>query len=742
MARIDSYTSISPTTDDYLLGTDDPSGGGVTRNFTVQSIIDLTSQTLGDTNDYLDDITVEAGYAADASDTATITFSVGEQADLTLNLGGAAFKAANHYATSTALTDHIDDTTQPHSLDSIVGSGTITAAKLSGNPGNGTTGQVLLSDGSGGFSWGNDQDDNDNYYLTSVTRPDSSSNDVLFTITGGSNVTAEVFNEGAFLSKSEIRADVKSNVNFVANDFSFLGSLATKDKVSAADINENAIINSKIKDNTIEESKLKITNNPVDGYVLTADGADGNMQWVQNSSSNYYVSNISRGGTNNTTITFTYGGGYTPSPAVEYTFGEGAFANIGTTGNDVAAGNHSHVITDIGDRGALSELSTVGTSEIDDDAVTAAKLQPTTVGTNGQVLSIDGAGDLQWINSSAQSIPTLRLLPTSIGTASQVLRVNSGATAVEYVDLSVGKTEINAIGNATAGKILAIDQNNDLVWANEGEVTLSANSISTGMIQDDAVTPAKISVFEDNITSTTAGHILVSDGTVFDNVAMSGDAIITSAGEVKLVLDDLPAYTGHIESTSKIPIAIYDPNTVFTGDDAVRTKHVTLSTLINQLAGNGGDESITTETYQTNFGTVNNAGFKVKDNGIRYKHLGLEFTTRDANVTLASGSASKDIDFDSKAVYEVTLPVGNVPVTLNFDGADIGMTKVVLIKTQSSAYTGTLTFSQTSGTGTFVRLSSDDIVKDASTTNYVQITCIDKSSNDCTYIYTVGTAQT
>lgn len=738
MARIDSYTSISPTTDDYLLGTDDPSGGGVTRNFTVQSIIDLTSESLGDTNDYLDDITVEAGYAADASDTATITFSVGSQTDVTLDLGGAAFKAANHYATSTALTNHIDDTTQPHSLDSIVGSGTITAAKLSGNPGNGTTGQVLLSDGSGGFSWGNDQDDNDNYYLTSVTRPDSSSNDVLFTITGGSNVTAEVFNEGAFLSKSEIRTDIKNNVNFVAADFSFLGSLATKDKVSAADINENAIINSKIKDNTIEESKLKITNNPVDGYVLTADGTDGNMEWVQNSSSNYYLDGITRGGTNNRTLTFSVNGGTDRT----YTFGDGAFANYGTGANDVARGNHSHVITDISDRGALSELDTVGTSEIANDAVTAAKLQPTTVGTDGQVLSIDGSGDLQWINSSAQSIPTLRLLPTSIGTASQVLRVNSGATAVEYVNLSVGKTEINASGAATAGKILAIDQNNDLVWADEGEVTLSANSISTGMIQDDAVTPAKISVFEDNITSTTAGHILVSDGTVFDNVAMSGDAIITSAGEVKLVLDDLPAYTGHIESTSKIPIAIYDPNTVFTGDDAVRTKHVTLATLINQLAGNGGDESITTETYQTNFGTVNNTGFKVKDNGIRYKHLGLEFTTRDSNVTLASGSASKDIDFDSKAVYEVTLPVGNVPVTLNFDGADIGMTKVVLIKTQSSAYTGTLTFSQTSGIGTFVRLSSDDIVKDASTTNYVQITCIDKSSNDCTYIYTVGTAQT
>jgi hypothetical protein len=729
MARIDSYTSISPTTDDYLLGTDDPSGGGVTRNFTVQSIIDLTSESLGDTNDYLDSITVEAGYAADASDTATITFSVGSQADLTLNLGGAAFKAANHYATSTALTDHINDTTQPHSLDSIVGSGTITAAKLSGNPGNGTTGQVLLSDGSGGFSWGNDQDDNDNYYLTSVTRPDSSSNDVLFTITGGSNVTAEVFNEGAFLSKSEIRADIKNNVNFVANDFSFLGSLATKDKVSAADINENAIINSKIKDNTIEESKLKITNNPVDGYVLTADGTDGNMEWVQNSSSNYYLDGITRGGTNNRTLTFSVNGGTDRT----YTFGDGAFANYGTGANDVARGNHSHVITDISGRGALSELDTVGTSEIANDAVTAAKLQPTTVGTDGQVLSIDGSGDLQWINSSAQSIPTLRLLPTSIGTASQVLRVNSGATAVEYVDLSVGKTEINASGAATAGKILAIDQNNDLVWADEGEVTLSANSISTGMIQDDAVTPAEISVFEDNITSTTAGHMLVSDGTVFDNVAMSGDIYsVSSAGAVSLNLDNLPIINDATKGTNEI--AIVDKNGLYIGTS--NSGVMTITTLANAFAAENQGSGLETFGYNTDY-----TGIRIKDNAISYAKLADEFTTRDANVTLASGSASKDIDFDSKAVYEVTLPTDSTATTLNFDGADIGMTKVVLIKTQSSAYTGTLTFSQTSGTGTFVRLSSDDIVKDASTTNYVQITCIDKSSNDCTYIYTVGTAQ-
>lgn len=737
MARIDSYTAITPTVDDYLLGTDSPAGGGPTRNFTVQSIIDLVdTEASGNTNDYLDGITVESGYAADSSDTATITFSVGSQTDATLNLGGAAFKAANHYAVAADLSDHIGDTTQPHSLDSIVGSGTITATKLSGNPGNGTSGQVLLSDGAGGFSWGADSDANDNYYLSAIAK---SGANVVFTVTGGSNITTDIFKEGAFLSKSDIRTDIKNNNSFVKTDFSFLGTLSTKDKITAADINENAISASKIQNGVIGEDKLNISNAPVDGYVLTADGTDGVMEWVANSASNYYLNDITRGGTNNRTLTFVINGGTN----VPYTFGDGAFANYGTGANDVARGNHSHVITDIADRGSLSELNTVGTSEITNNAVTAAKLQPSTVGSDGQVLSVDGSGDLQWINSSAQSIASLRLLPTTIGTAKQVLRVNTGATAVEYSNLSVAKTELNTTNSPAAGKILAIDQNGDMLWAEEGQVTLSANSISSGMIQNDNVTPEKISVFEDNMTSTTAGHVLVSNGTEFDNVALSGDVFsVSGSGVVSLNLDNLGTApglgSGQDFGQGDDEIVVVDKNMLSFGIS--RSKTYSISSFLSNIAGTG----LTSYTKNVGLGggqSASYAGLKIAEGGVDYLQLSDSFKTRDSNVTLASGSATKDIDFDQKAIYEVTLPIGDVDVTLNFDGSQIGMTKVVVLKTQSSAYTGDITLTQTSGTGTFVRLSSDDIVKDASTTNYIQITCIDKSGTNRTYIYTVGQAQ-
>lgn len=722
MARIDSYTAITPTVDDYLLGTDSPAGGGPTRNFTVQSIIDLVdAEGSGNTNDYLDGITVESGYAADSSDTATITFSVGSQADATLNLGGAAFKAANHYAIATDLSDHIGDTSQPHSLDSIVGAGTITPAKLSGNPGNGTTGQVLLSDGSGGFSWGNDQDDNDNYYLSSVTRPSDDSNDILFTITGGTNVTTDVFNEGAFLSKADIRADVKSNHTFIASDFTFLGDLASKDKVSAADINQDAIINSKIKDNTIEESKLKITNDPVDGYVLTADGTDGSMEWVANSASNYYLDGITRGGANNRTLTFSVNGGTDRT----YTFGDGAFANFGTSATSVAKGNHSHTITDISDRGALSELDTVSTSEIDNDAVTAAKLQPSTVGTDGQVLSIDGSGDLQWINSSAQSIASLRLLPTTMGDdnsgvtgkGGQILRVNSGETAVEYVNLSVEKNEFNTTNSPSAGKILAIDQNGDMLWADEGEVTLSADSISTGMIQANAVTPAKISVFENNMTSTTAGHILVSNGEVFDNVTMSGDVRIDGDGLTT------------IQPIGPAKISVFDDSmTTTTSGDLLVSNGVAFDNVTM-----AGDAQISSAGVLT-----------IKPDVIEYGMLANEFTTRDAKIVLSSSNAEADINFKDHAVFEIDLPSDSTNVTINMDNADIGDTKVVIINGKGGSGTITISTNDIYVNGyNFVsqRLSSDDIDHTNTTVNYLQITCVNMAVTGSKFIYTVGTPQ-
>ena len=62
---------------------------------------------------------------------------------------------------------------------------------------------------------------------------------------------------------------------------------------------------------------------------------------------------------------------------------------------------------------------------------------------------------------------------------------------------------------------------------------IAAAQVTTAKIADDAVTGAKIAIFDDSYAATDT-HILVADGTDFDNVAVSGDITISNAGVVAI----------------------------------------------------------------------------------------------------------------------------------------------------------------------------------------------------------------
>ena len=65
---------------------------------------------------------------------------------------------------------------------------------------------------------------------------------------------------------------------------------------------------------------------------------------------------------------------------------------------------------------------------------------------------------------------------------------------------------------------------------------VSNDSVGTSKIIDDAVTAAKVAYIDDSL-ATTSGNIMVADGSDFGNVAMSGDATISSAGAVTIAND-------------------------------------------------------------------------------------------------------------------------------------------------------------------------------------------------------------
>ena len=757
MAIISSYTIGTPTVDDYLIGTDDPGGQGPTKNFTLQSIINLVSGTLGDNNFYL------SGISSNSS-TGAITFTVTGGTNQTLTLGTAAFKATTHFALATDLTTHINDSTQPHSLDSIVGAQSLVPTKLKGVTGNGTNGQLVSVDGAGNFVLINNVDNNTNFYLDGITK---SGTDLTFSINGGTDITTTLFKEAAFLSKSDIRTDILQNVTFTSASFTDLKALAKLDQVDTNEIKTSAVINEKIQDGTIGEEKLNITNSPVSGYVLTAGSTAGTMSWVQNSASNYFLDGISK---SNETLTFNINGGTN----VTYTFGAGAFADFGGGVNDVARGNHQHVLADITDSGALAGKNTAATSDIDNNAITLAKLSDSSA-TNGQILSVNSSGNLEFINASAVAVATARLLPSSVGSnnssvtgkGGQILRVNSGATAVEYTDLEVQKDEFDTGNSPTAGKVLGLDSNNDLQWvdtgtasigtdtitsakinffentlsiaagkifvanaqgtkfdsvamsgdiaiASTGATTIQANAVETAMIADDNVTPAKISIIDDSVAATSA-HILIGDGTDFGNVAVSGDIAIAANG----------ATTIQASAVETSMIATSAVNNDKIADDAVDADKIADNAVVTVGIA---DLQVTTA--------------KIANDAITYGKLGTEFTARSTNGNISNGG-SASVDFTQFGVFENTMPsAGSSGITLTFSNADIGMTKVIVLNGPSSGtYAGAVNFNQSAGTATLKRLSSDDIVKTANAVNYIQVTCIAKSGNDRTYIYTVGQAQ-
>ena len=85
------------------------------------------------------------------------------------------------------------------------------------------------------------------------------------------------------------------------------------------------------------------------------------------------------------------------------------------------------------DAGSLATLNAIGTSNISNNAVTAAKLSPS-AGTTGQVLALDSSGNLTWstAGSGASTFIAMTDTPNSFGSAGQMLAINTAANALQF----------------------------------------------------------------------------------------------------------------------------------------------------------------------------------------------------------------------------------------------------------------------------------------------------------------------
>ena len=580
MARINTYPGDpSFTDDDKLLGIDSATGGSATYTL-GQLTTYFNTGGATNTNYYLDGITQSGN---------VLTFSVNGATNQTFTFGSAAFAATTDFAT----------VNHSHVLGDVVGTNSITSTQLNVD-GNGTSGQYLISDGDGSFSWSTVTNPADtNFYLDGVTK---SGETLTFSVNGASN-QSYTFGEGAFLSVTDITNQVKTAIT--AADLPSLGTLATLDSVGGGNINNEAVSTGKIQDGAITEPKLSVSNSAVAGYVLTSDGATG-MTWAANSASNYYVNAITK---STNTLTFEIAGGLASSSWPTYTFGDAAFKSTGTTSGDVAAGNHVHDMSAITNAGTLATLDAVGTNEIANSAVTINKLSPS-VGSNGQFLTITG-GNLAWttINTTAVDFLSLPNTPSSFsGTGGQYLKVNTSANAVEFAALAVGKTDITTTNSSSAGKILGVDSNGDLEWTNKSSTGvgsilptningLTTNGTSGQLIQTDGdgtFSYVNASAFDGAFSSLTGTPNTLSGYGITDGLSSVGFSDLNN--EFKTVAAAVTLSSSTTTATNDFSASAVFPITL--ASDATNTTIAYSNTTIGQtkilkVTGSGGTGTVT-----------------------------------------------------------------------------------------------------------------------------------------------------
>jgi hypothetical protein len=523
MARISTYDrDLVLSRDDILIGSD-AENSSITKNYSVGSLIDfisLSSDGVVDTNYYLSAITAD-------QTTGIVTFVVNGIDDQELTLGTAAFSAVTDFAA--------DDVS--FNTSQVVAENDITAYYLNVQ-GNGTSGQLLASDGDGSFSWVDSASISDtNFFLNGVTR---SGNVVTFEVNGSANQSM-TFGSAAFESVTSIISQLSSGLSLTDIDTSSLKALAYLDTVSSNELQTDAVTTLKVKAEAITEEKLKTSNVGVSGYVLTSDGSDG-FTWAANSASNYFLDGVSR---NNEVVTFSLGGGGTD---VSFTFGEAAFLDKQTSITDrnaarLALANHTHIMSHITDAGALATKTTVGTGDIDNNAITAGKLSAST-GVNGQVLSLSG-GNLAWTAAGAGASNFLALSDTPssyTANAGDILKVNAAVNGLEFSSFKVSNVDnFTTVNTGTAGKVLAVDVNNQsgtnhlgLKWIDTSQVGattftgLSDTASSIGAAHQIAVVNAAANQVEfRTLDANMVPDDIITSGKIAD------DAIITA-----LIADD------------------------------------------------------------------------------------------------------------------------------------------------------------------------------------------------------------
>ena len=381
--------------------------------------------------------------------------------------------------------------------------------------------------------------------------------------------------------------------------------------------------------------------------------------------------------------------------------------------DDVAQGTTNlYNVTHTGDVEGSGQLT------IKDDVVTAAKLDVSNTGADGQILQYNADGTMTWVTGVTGDI-------TSVATGDGLTGGDTSGDVTISLDATV------------AGDGLTLSSG-----------VLSVDTIQTGDVADDAITSPKLAEFDDTFTAGTSGDIIVSNGTDFIHATMSGDATIVAGGAITIADDAVDA--DKLADSINTDIAAGVAKVSFPGFGTTAGTSLEGDTDLLQLGTSdttalaGDTETITTDQASkiaanhlkvsnvTHSGDVTDASgvltlvadkvitstildanvttAKIADDAVDYDKLGTEFTTS----TGLTEATNLDVDWSTAAIF--TIPSA-APMDLNFTSAEIGQVKTIIVT--DSGGTSALTFDNSMTITTL----NGSYSATAGAVNYIQAVC-------------------
>jgi len=156
------------------------------------------------------------------------------------------------------------------------------------------------------------------------------------------------------------------------------------------------------------------------------------------------------------------------------------------------------------------------------------------------------SGDVSMTNAGVVTVDSIQgtAVSSTAPTNDQYMKYSSTSSEWQMVSI-VGSDKLTTKGDLLVYNTVDSETRmgvgtNDYVLVADSTATNGVDwqQVATAGIADDAVTGAKIS-FIDDAVAVTDGHVLVADGTDYNNVAVSGDVTMANTGAVSLADDSV-----------------------------------------------------------------------------------------------------------------------------------------------------------------------------------------------------------